>query len=165
MAKSREVQNIALTDVPNPTDTPVVPRETVATLSAGELVRKIESLSGKEKQAFTRTLSADQKKQYIGYLRERDMETVTAVFRCFEPMGGSVKFTASPYEGCEETYTFVDGHTYTVPIYLAKRFNNEFQGVGTWYPTHSHIMDARGVPIVGVGKKNYRFGMNSPSLM
>lgn len=147
--------------VPNPTDAPVA----VPSMAVGELVKKIESMSGKEKQAFCRTLTADQKKQYLGYLRDRDMETVTAVFRCFEPMGGMVKMTACPYEGCEATYEFWDGQTYTIPIYLAKRFNNEFQGVGTWYPTHAHIMDAAGRPIIGVGKRNYRFGMNSPALM
>ena len=134
-------------------------------MSIGELVRKIEGMTGKEKEAFCRTLTSDQKKQYIGYLKDRDMETITAVFRCFEPMGGSVKLTVRPYENCEATYEFIDGHTYTIPLYLAKRFNNEYQGCGTWYPTHAHIMDQFGKPLIGVGKRNFRFGMNSPSLM
>lgn len=136
-----------------------------AIMSVGELVEKIEKLSPKEKQAFCKTLSSEEKKRYINYLRDRDMETIDAVFQCYEPMGGMVKFTAKPYDGCEVTHEFYDGVTYTIPIYLAKRFNNEFQGVGTWYPTHAHIMDSSGTPIVGVGKRNKRFGMNSPNLM
>ncbi len=134
-------------------------------MTVGALVERIERMTPKEKQAFCKTLSAEEKKRYIGYLKDRDMETIEAVFRCYEPMGGMVKMSVKPYEGCEATYEFFDGVTYTIPIYLAKRLNNEFQGIGTWYPTHAHIMNASGTPIVGVGKKNLRFGMNSPSLM
>lgn len=131
----------------------------------GELVSKIESLSGKEKQAFCKTLSSEEKKMYINYLKDRDSEGIEVIFKCFEPMGGMVKFTAMPYEGVGGTYELWDGQSYTLPICLAKRFNNEFQGIGTFYPTHAYIMDAQGKPVLGVGKKNYRFGANSPSLM
>jgi len=151
MAKAKEVVEEVSTEKPS--------------MSVGDLVARIEKMSPKEKQAFCKTLSTEEKKRYIGYLKDRDMETITAVFRCYEPLGGMVKMTVKPYEGCEATYEFYDNQTYTIPIYLAKRFNNEFQGVGTWYPTHAHIMDASGTPIVGVGKKNYRFGMNSTALM
>jgi hypothetical protein len=66
------------------------------------------------------------------------------------------------YEGENPVkYIFQDGETYTVPKYIAKRFENEFQGVGTWYPTHSHILDESGKPMVSVGKKNRRFGFSS----
>lgn len=131
----------------------------------GELAKKIECMQGKEKQAFCKTLSEDEKKQYVKYLRDRDSEEVEVIFRCFEPMGGMVKFTAVPYENVGGTYELYDGVSYRMPICLAKRFNNEFQGIGTFYPTHAYIMDAKGSPILGVGKKNYRFGANSPSLM
>lgn len=134
-------------------------------LSVGELVARIEAMSPKEKQAFCKTLSSDEKKSYINYLKDRDSEIIEVVFRCFEPMGGMVKFTAMPYEGVGGTYELFDNMTYKLPICLAKRFNNEYQGIGTFYPTHAYIMDAQGKPIVGVGKKNFRFGANSPSLM
>ena len=58
-------------------------------------------------------------------------------------------------------YVFADGVEFTVPKYVAKRFESDFQGIGTWYPTHSHVLDQFGKPTVGVGKKNRRFGFSS----
>lgn len=132
-----------------------------STLAIGELVEKIESLSGKQKQEFCRTLSMSEKKAYIDYLRDRDMEMVECVFRCNEPAGGSVTLTARPYEGCEYSNTFIDGQKYKIPLYLAKRMNSEYQGIGTWYPTHSYVLDMDGKPVIGTGKKNYRFAFNT----
>ncbi len=127
-----------------------------------EIFGKIESLTGTDKKNFTKTLTQEEKKAYVNHLRDRDCEKVTGVFRCFEPMGGTVEMTAMAYESESPTkYTFFDGVEYTVPKYVAKRFENEFQGVGTWYPTHSHIMDAQGKPTVVTGKKNRRFGFSS----
>ncbi len=127
-----------------------------------ELFHKIDSLHGTDKKIFTKGLSQEEKKAYITHLRERDMEKVTGIFRSFEPLGGMLEMTAMAYD--VETpvkYTFYDGMEYTVPRYVAKRFENEFQGLGTWYPTHSHILDAQGKPTVSVGKKNRRFGFSS----
>ena len=129
--------------------------------SIGDLVDQIEALRGKEKQSFCKTLTQGEKSAYLKYLRDRDMEMVECTFRCNEPQGGSVKLNARPYEGDMFSETFFDGQTYTIPLYLAKRMNSEFQGLGTWYPTHAYIMDAQGKPILGTGKKNYRFGFNS----
>ena len=127
-----------------------------------EIFGKIESLTGTEKKKFTKTLTLEEKKAYVAHLRDRDCEKVTGIFRCFEPVGGTVEMTAMAYESENPTkYTFFDGLEYTVPKYVAKRFENEFQGVGTWYPTHSHIMDAQGKPTVVTGKKNRRFGFSS----
>jgi hypothetical protein len=128
----------------------------------GDLFRKISSLTGIEKQNFCKTLSKDEKHAYIQHLKERDVEKVTGIFRCFEPLGGSLEMTAMAYEGENPVkYSFNDGQTYTVPRYIAKRFESEFQGIGTWYPTHSHILDESGKPVVSVGKKNRRFGFSS----
>lgn len=128
----------------------------------GELFQKISSLSGIEKRNFCKSLSKEEKQAYIHHLRERDTEKVTGIFRCFEPVGGSLEMTAMAYEGENPVkYIFQDGQTYTVPRYIARRFENEFQGVGTWYPTHSHILDESGKPTVSVGKKNRRFGFSS----
>ena len=127
-----------------------------------DLFRKIDSLKGKEKHHFTQTLSKEEKRNYISYLKERDCEMVTGVFHCFEPVGGAVDMTAMAYEGENPIrYAFFDGMQYTVPRYIAKRFENEFQGIGTWYPTNSHILDADGKPTVNVGKKNRRFSFSS----
>lgn len=126
-----------------------------------DLYHKIEALQGKEKQAFCKLLRPEEKKAYIEFCKERDSIPVTGVFRCFEPMGGMVKVTYSAYDTGPVTQEFYDGQTYTIPKYLAKRFESDFQGSGTWYPTHSHVLDATGNPIVGVGKKNRRFGFSS----
>lgn len=139
--------------------------EPIAVVSAPNydgLFQKIDSLTGLDKKNFCKTLSMDEKKAYVKYLRERDSEKMTGVFRCFEPLGGSVTFTAMAFEGESPVqYNFVDGETYTVPKYIVKRMEQEYQGVGTWYPTHSHILDGMGNPIVGIGKKNRRFGFST----
>lgn len=140
-------------------------KESAIQRTLGELVSKIEQLTGKQKQEFCASLSESEKKAYIKYLRDRDMEEVECVFRCHEPLGGSVTLTAIPYKGCELNQTFVDGQTYKIPLYLAKRMNNEWQGCGTWYPTHAHVLDAQGKPIVNVAKKNHRFGCTSTALV
>lgn len=126
------------------------------------LFEKIEALTGLDKKKFCSGLTLEEKKAYVSHLNDKNSEKVTGVFRCYEPMGGSVKMTCMAF-GDEQpvTYTFLDGGEYTIPKYIAKRFENEFQGVGTWYPTHSHIMDSQGVPVVSVGKKNRRFGFSS----
>jgi hypothetical protein len=134
-----------------------------ATRSVGDLVAQIEGLRGKEKQSFCKTLSSTEKSAYLKYLRDRDMEIVECTFRSHDPAGGSVTLNARPYAGEMYSETFIDGQTYSIPLYLAKRMNSEFQGIGTWYPTHSYILDAQGKPILGVGKKNYRFSANSTS--
>ena len=136
-----------------------------SSLDITTLVSKIESMDPLQKKAFCRTLSSSEKKAYINYLRDRDAEEVEVVFRCFEPMGGMVKFTAYPYQGVGGTYELFDNVKYKIPICIAKRFNNEFQGIGTFYPTHAYIVDAQGHPVIGVGKRNYRFGANSPFLV
>ena len=134
-------------------------------MKIGELVSRIESMSGKEKQAFCRTLSSEEKTRYVQYLRDRDMEKVKVIFKCYDPMGGMVKFTAKPYEGYHENYELYDGQEYEIPLCIAKRFNNEFQGIGCFYPTHAYILDAQGKPMISIGKKNFRFNVNSPDLM
>lgn len=131
-----------------------------------DLFSKIDNLQGKQKQAFCKTLTMEEKRSYLSHCKERDCEMVTGVFRCFEPMGGQLEMTAQAYDGEQPTkYTFVDGETYTVPKYVAKRFESEFQGIGTWYPTHSHILDAAGAPTVVTGKKNRRFGFSGMDFM
>ncbi len=143
-------------------DNMVATQEISTTKSYGDLFGKIESLQGKEKQKFTKTLTMDEKKAYVNHLKEKDCERVSGIFRSFEPLGGMLEMTAMAYDGESPTkYTFYDGVEYTVPRYIARRFENEFQGVGTWYPTHSHILDSSGQPTISVGKKNRRFAFSS----
>lgn len=127
-----------------------------------DLFNKIEMLSGNEKKNFCKGLTLEEKKAYISHLRDKNCEKVTGIFRCFEPLGGTVEMCCMAFDSEQPMkYVFLDGGQYTVPKYVAKRFESDFQGVGTWYPTHSHIMDQDGKPIVSVGKKNRRFGFSS----
>lgn len=135
---------------------------TSTTPSYGSLFGKISSLHGKERAAFCKTLSAEEKKAYIQHLKEKDCEPVTGVFRCFEPLGGSLTMVGMAYPGEDPVkYEFTDGQPQTVPRYIARRLENEFQGCGTWYPTNRYLLDDAGKPLVNVGKKNRRFGFSS----
>ena len=124
--------------------------------SITELAHKIESLKGLEKQQFCKTLSEDQKKAYINYIRDRDEETVTGMFHFLELPGGSVTFNTMPYHGVVWSHTLVDKQKYTIPRGLA-RFLNE----GCFVEVHKHIMDSNGIPIVDTSGKNYRFAFSS----
>ncbi len=81
---------------------------------------------------------------------EKDMQMVKGRFRCFEPLGGSVKLSYRRYKGERiRTQTFVDGHEYTIPLGLARHLRDNCA-----YYNHSHIMDQDGIPIVNMqGKK------------
>ncbi len=148
MAKTKEVEQIT-------------GFQAVSTImSTEELARKIESLSGVEKKNFCFLLTKEQKKAYIDYCKERDTRMVTGTFHCFEPVGGSVTFTAKPYEGCEYSYTLEHGKQYTLPFCVALHFNDEWRGIGAYYATHKHILDAKGNAAYGVGKKNYRYAFS-----
>lgn len=127
-----------------------------------DLFTKIDSLAGVDRKKFCDTLTKEEKQDYIRYLKEKDCEMVTGVFRCTETPGGFIEFSAMAYPG--ETpvkYPMYDGEKYTVPRYVARRLENEFQGVGCWYPTNKYILDDAGKPLVHVGKKNRRFGFSS----
>lgn len=101
----------------------------------------------------TRKLTAEELKKQ----RERDNKTVKGVFRCYEPMGGSFTFVFKKYKGDPVLkYTLVDGETYDLPLMVAKHLNQN-----CWYPTHTHMLDAAGEPMVGLGKKNKRCGFES----
>lgn len=139
-----------------------VATETAPAKNYNDLFAKIDSLQGLDKRNFTKGLSVEEKRAYVSYIKDRDCQKVTGIFRSFEPLGGMLEMTAMAFEGENPAkYTFFDGMEYTVPRYVAKRFENEFQGLGTWYPTHSHIMDQNGKPTINVGKKNRRFGFSS----
>lgn len=132
--------------------------------STNELVSQIEAMGPGEKQAFCKTLSTDDKKRYIEWLKKRDMEEITVTFISREGPGLTLEMVCRPYEGTLQKFIFKDGMSYKIPIYLAKRLNDEFQGCGTWYPTHKFTMSADGVPLVSVGTKNKRFGVLSADI-
>lgn len=101
----------------------------------------------------TRRLTAEEIKSQ----REQDHKMVKGVFRCYEPRGGSFKFSFKKYRGDQVyTNTLVDGETYEVPLMVAKHLNQN-----CWYPKHSHVLDANGQPTVQVGQKVKRCSFES----
>lgn len=93
----------------------------------------------------------------IKKMRTRDHKMVKGVFRCFEPAGGSMKFSFRKYKGDDVlTYTMVDGEVYDIPLMVAKHLNQN-----CWYPRHKHIMDLNGNPRQDIGKKVRRCGFES----
>ena len=89
--------------------------------------------------------------------REKDHKIVKGIFRCYEPRGGSFTFNFKKHKGDEVLkYTMVDGHTYDVPLMVAQHLNQN-----CWYPKHTHVLDANGVPVVDVGSKVQRCSFDS----
>lgn len=100
-------------------------------------------------------------KEEMERLRQADHKKVKGVFRCFEPPGGMIKFSFKKYPGDQTTtYTMEDGKIYEVPLMVARHLNSN-----CFYPVHSHIMDAQGVPQVNVGKKIRRVAFESLDFM
>ncbi len=81
-------------------------------------------------------------------MKEKDHKMVKGIFRCFEPVGGSFKFSFKKYPGDEVlTYTMVDGCSYEVPVMIAKHLNNNCA-----YPVHRFRLDENGKSSPEVGK-------------
>lgn len=124
-----------------------------------EMIRKMDSLSGLEKQGYSRTLTAEEKQIYLDYCKDRDLVMVTGVFKCLEPLGGSLVMSARPWPGHEFKYTFQHGKEYIVPRCIAIHLEK-----GCFWDEHSYLLDAQGKPIVGTGKRNHRFSFNTSDL-
>lgn len=113
---------------------------------------------------------------------EEETRTVRGIFQCFETPGGMVKIIVKKYPGIPHfEREMIDGHTYEVPLYVARHLNGidvtagAIDGrVGTCsYPVHGFRMqgdqlnrsqvDQEGipVPIVGVVKRVKRYGFQS----
>ena len=79
--------------------------------------------------------------------KEKDHKLVKGIFRCYEPRGGSIKFSFRKYKGdAVANYTLKDGEIYSLPLMVAKHLNQN-----CWWPRHSHVLDANGNPSVEVG--------------
>lgn len=89
-----------------------------------------------EKMSFVREYNLQTKSKHTkeeikkaDELRERqkdeDSKMVTGIFKNIEAPKGSLTFTYRKYkEEPYRTYEFQDGHTYTVPLGVAKHINN-----------------------------------------
>ena len=111
------------------------------------------SALARQKPANTRKMTGEEMRKQ----RDADHKVVKGVFRCYEPRGGSFKFSFKKYKGDQtETYTMVDGDTYEIPLMVAKHLNQN-----CWYPRHAYIMDMNGKSIIGEGKKVQRCSFES----
>jgi len=85
-------------------------------------------------------------------MRKEDAKIVKGKFNCHSPKGGSIKFPYRKYKGDPiVNYSLEDGKIYDLPLGVVKHLNN--CGV----EINAHLLDATGNPIVGIGKKDYRF--------
>lgn len=93
----------------------------------------------------------------IKYLREKDRELVTGVFRFHECPGGTLSFNYRKWkEDAIERYDLTDGQIYKIPFGVAKHLANS-----GWYPVHAHELDEHGKPQQVVAKKVRRYGFDS----
>jgi len=100
-------------------------------------------------------------KQKLKYMRDKDREPVSGVFRFYEVPGGSVSFVFKAYEGDPiEKFTLIDNETYRIPLGVAKHLNKNGS-----YPVHSYAVDKNGVPVMKIGQKVRRFGFQSLEFM
>ena len=89
-------------------------------------------------------------------MRLADAKLVKGKFICMEPKGGSVKFPFRKYKGDPVVhYDLQDGQTYELPKAVVKHLSQ------CGWEVHSHILDKQGNPIIGTGKKEYRFSFQS----
>lgn len=94
----------------------------------------------------------------IERMREEETKLVTGIFRCMEPVGGSVTCSYRKYPGEPiKSYTFEDGKTYTIPLGLARHLNS-----GCAWPVHKYAIDRdTDKPSPMVGKWVHRFSFSS----
>lgn len=93
--------------------------------------------------------------------RDEDSKMVTGIFENEEVPGGDVTFTYRKYkEDPYKTYTFVDGHEYTIPLGVAKHINNQTQE-----KRHKYLVDKNGRKVVGLGPSRRRYKFSSKEFM
>ena len=93
--------------------------------------------------------------------REKDHEMVRGIFTFHEVPGGQMQFCYKYYDGDEvETYTMIDGETYSIPRGVARHLNKNCS-----YPIHQFVVDADGKSIAKIGQKVRRCSFNSLEFM
>lgn len=132
----------------------------------------------------------DRAKDKIRELIAEESRLVKGIFQCFETPGSSVEINVRKYPGIEPfKKTMTDGHTYEIPLYVARFLNGVDVSAGALgdpsrrntmigtcsYAVHGFVMagkdaqpnygaiDGQGipVPIVGVTSRVKRYGFQS----
>jgi hypothetical protein len=97
------------------------------------------------------------RKPSLKYQRDQDREKVKGIFKFYECPGSQLSFSYRKYkEDPVETFTFVDGKIYTIPLGVAKHLNSSGQ-----YPIHKYLKDDAGNVSMKVGQKVRRYGFQS----
>lgn len=101
--------------------------------------------------------TTEQKKKDMKYNRDKDREMVKGIFRFHECPGSTMSFVFRAYkEDPVEKFEMIDGHSYTVPLGVAKHLNKN-----GWYPVHAHMTNEDGSVSMKVGQKVRRFSFQS----
>jgi hypothetical protein len=107
----------------------------------------------------------DNVKVNVKYLRDRDREIVSGIFRNYEAPGSTLCFGFKAYKGDDLVkYTLMDGERYEIPIGVARHLNNT-----GFYPEYEFIQGEKGLQgafsIDGqrmqVARKVKRYGFHS----
>jgi hypothetical protein len=97
-------------------------------------------------------------KPNLNYMRDKDREKVTGIFRYHELSGGTMAFSIRLYKNDPvETYTMKDGEVVTIPLGVAKHINKNM-----WYPEYGYVRsDSEEKNAVKVVKKVRRCSFSS----
>lgn len=126
----------------------------------------------------TIAISADKKKaaqERLRKIQQEESRPVKGVFKSYECPGGCVKFSVKKFPGEQtKTYTFLDGHEYEVPLWVARHLNGidatatELKGKvnSCAYPIHQYHIDPQtGQSSIEVGTVRRRYGFQSMDFM
>lgn len=97
------------------------------------------------------------KRKNWNYFRDKDREKVKGIFRFHEVPGGTLSFCYHAYKGDPvEKYDLIDGHTYELPLGVARHLNKNCN-----YPVHKYAIDTDGKTLPIIGSKVNRVSFQS----
>jgi hypothetical protein len=107
-----------------------------------------------KKNSYTCDAQEDDK---IYALWKEESKMVKGIFRCREPIGGSVHFFFRKFKWDKtKEYKMMDGEIYEIPLAVARHLNKNCS-----YAQHSNILDAQGNPTVNKDKMISRMNFES----
>jgi hypothetical protein len=149
-----------------------------------ETVQEIIEPTTEEKKVYLQKNKKEIAQDKLNEFMKEETKTVRGRFRCYETPGASQKVTVRKYKDIpmfEKTMT--DGEMYEIPLYAARFLNGTDVTAGACeckihtcsYPVHgfkwdksstsppASTVDSSGgiVPLIGVAKRNRRYGFES----
>lgn len=114
-------------------------------------------------------------KERLQKLMNEESRLVRGVFKSYECPGAAATISVRKYPGQHtQTYTFVDGREYEIPLWVARHLNGidatavELKGRihSCGVPVHQHHIDVKtGMSSVEVGTVRRRYGFQSMDFM